>query len=122
MGISYIPQGKSIFPHMNVAEHLDIGAWILKSKEEKETLLLDEPSFGLSPKVVGVVFESLKQILREGVTVFLVGQNARKALENSDRGYVMEMGRIQFVDNSQSLLQNEEVRRSYLGGKAGAQC
>jgi len=79
-------------------------------------LLLDEPSFGLSPKLVDSVFERIHEINNDGVTIFLVEQNAKKALNNSDVGYVMDMGMIKFKDRSRDLLENEEVRLSYLGG------
>ena len=61
--------------------------------------------------------ESIKKINREGVTIFLVEQNAKKALENSDIGYVMDMGNISFEGNSEDLLNDNSVRMSYLGGK-----
>lgn len=160
MGISYVPQGKPIFPHMSVEEHLDIGAWTRKDGEKKNAmfdmiynlfprlyerkrqhagtlsggerqmvsiaralmtsptlLLLDEPSFGLSPIMVNAVFKTIKKINRDGVTIFVVEQNAKKALENSDIGYVMDMGNITFKGESGDLLQDENVKKSYLGGK-----
>ena len=162
MGISYVPQGKSVFHHMNIEEHLDMGAWTLKHNREKnykrniemihhlfprlkerkyqkagslsggerqmlsiaralmsspKLLLLDEPSFGLAPILINSVFRSIEEINHEGVTIFLIEQNAKKALENSDNGYVMDMGNITFEGNSGKLLQDEQVRLSYLGGR-----
>lgn len=160
MGISYVPQGKAIFPHMSVEEHLHIGSWVLKDSEEKKTLfemvytlfprlkerksqkagtlsggerqmlsiaralmsrpkllLLDEPSFGLSPILVNQLFETMLEIKENGTPIFLVEQNGKKALENSDIGYVLDMGKIKFADSSDALLRNEEVRLSYLGGR-----
>lgn len=160
LGISYVPQGKSIFPHMNIREHLDLGAWTEKDREKKNSmltmvyhlfprleeraaqkagtlsggerqmlsigralmsspilLLLDEPSFGLAPLMVNAVFNSIKEINRKGVAIFLVEQNAKKALENSAKGYVMDMGKIIFEGDSLDLLRDEKVRSSYLGGK-----
>jgi len=79
-------------------------------------LLLDEPSLGLSPNYVDIVFEKIKEINREGTTILLVEQNARMALEYADRGYVFEIGKIAFEDKAESLLENNEVRRAFLGG------
>ena len=78
-------------------------------------LLLDEPSMGLAPLMVQKIFETIKTIAAEGVTLLLVEQNAKLALEASHRGYVMESGRIALADSAQALLTNPEVRRAYLG-------
>jgi branched-chain amino acid transport system ATP-binding protein len=83
-----------------------------------QLLFLDELSFGLSLKLVNMVFETIQEIPSEDVTIFLVEQNANKALENSDVGYVINMGKNSFKDTSENLLPNEEVRMSYLGGRA----
>ncbi len=79
-------------------------------------LLLDEPSLGLSPNYVDMVFEMIKEINREGTTILIVEQNARMALEYADRGYVFEIGKIAFEDKAKNLLENDEVRKSFLGG------
>ena len=79
-------------------------------------LLLDEPSLGLSPNYVDIVFEKIKEINRGGTTILLVEQNARMALEYADRGYVFEIGKITFEDNAKNLLKNDEVKKSFLGG------
>jgi branched-chain amino acid transport system ATP-binding protein len=79
-------------------------------------LLLDEPSLGLSPNYVDTVFEMIKEINREGTTILIVEQNARMALEYADRGYVFEIGKIAFEDEAKNLLENDEVRKSFLGG------
>jgi len=79
-------------------------------------LLLDEPSLGLSPNFVDTVFEKLKEINSEGITILLVEQNARMALEYADRGYVFEIRKIAFEDKAKNLLENDEVRKSFLGG------
>jgi len=79
-------------------------------------LLLDEPSLGLSPNYVDIVFEKIKEINREGTTILLVEQNARMALEYADRGYVFEIGKIAFEDRAEKLLENDVVRKSFLGG------
>ena len=78
-------------------------------------LLLDEPSMGLAPLIVRRIFDIIKEIARQGVTVLLVEQNARLALEACDRGYVMESGLISLNDTAQALLGNDSVRRAYLG-------
>jgi branched-chain amino acid transport system ATP-binding protein len=78
-------------------------------------LLLDEPSLGLAPKLVEEIFSIIQRINREGVTVLLVEQNANKALGIAEYGYVLETGRIALEDQAASLLQNDHVRRSYLG-------
>lgn len=159
MGIAYVPQGKSVFPHMTVLEHLEIGACILHNAEKRASilefvfslfpklkergeqragtlsggerqmlsigralmskpklLLMDEPSFGLAPIMVDTVFESIGNISRENVTIFLVEQNAKKALANSDFCFVMDMGRIVRHGNSREMLYDEEIKKAYLGG------
>lgn len=78
-------------------------------------LLLDEPSLGLSPNYVDTVFEKIKEINRNGTTILLVEQNARMALEYADRGYVFEIGKIAFEDKAKHLLENDKVRKSFLG-------
>jgi len=78
-------------------------------------LLLDEPSLGLSPNYVETVFEKIKEINKEGTTILLVEQNARMALEYADRGYVFEIGKIAMEDNAQNLLENDEVKKAFLG-------
>lgn len=78
-------------------------------------LMLDEPSLGLAPLLVEQVLGAVSEIKQEGVTVLLVEQNALAALEISDRGYVLENGRIVLVDQAASLIANESVQRAYLG-------
>jgi len=79
-------------------------------------LLLDEPSLGLAPMVIGQIFKTLEEIRGEGVTIFLVEQNAHRALQLADRGYVLENGHIVLADTGAKLLSNENVRKAYLGG------
>lgn len=78
-------------------------------------LLLDEPSLGLAPLMVKLIFEILQKINREGTTIFLVEQNAHMALRVAHRGYVMENGRITLEGPAAELLANDEIRRAYLG-------
>jgi branched-chain amino acid transport system ATP-binding protein len=78
-------------------------------------LLLDEPSMGLAPLMVQKIFEVVCSVAREGMTVLLVEQNAKLALEVSQRGYVMESGEITLTDDADKLLANPKVREAYLG-------
>ncbi len=78
-------------------------------------LLLDEPSMGLAPLIVHKIFATIREIAAAGVTILLVEQNAKLALETCDRGYVMESGAIILHDNAPALLANPQVRRAYLG-------
>ena len=79
-------------------------------------LLLDEPSMGLAPMLVQKIFEIIRQIAAEGVTLLLVEQNAKLALQISHRGYVLESGRVALADTASALLTNPRVRQAYLGG------
>jgi ABC-type branched-subunit amino acid transport system ATPase component len=79
-------------------------------------ILLDEPSLGLSPKFVSLIFEKLTEMKRTGYTMLVVEQNAAKALSVADRGYVLELGRNRFEGTGQALLTNPDVKRLYLGG------
>ena len=78
-------------------------------------LLLDEPSMGLAPIMVQKIFETIRTIAAEGVTLLLVEQNAKLALEVCSRGYVMETGAIALEDEAHALLVNPQVRKAYLG-------
>ena len=79
-------------------------------------LLLDEPSLGLAPIIIQQIFDTIEQLRREGMTIFLVEQNANQALKLAYRGYVLENGRIVLEDTGAALLANEAVRNAYLGG------
>jgi branched-chain amino acid transport system ATP-binding protein len=79
-------------------------------------ICMDEPSMGLSPILVQTVFDTIQRIREQGVTVFLVEQNAFMALNVADRGYVLQQGRIVLTDTAKNLLTNDTVRRAYLGG------
>ncbi len=78
-------------------------------------LMLDEPSLGLAPVIVENIFEIIKRMNNEGVTIFLVEQNARQALELADRAYILEQGRIVGKGTGKELLHNNDVREAYLG-------
>ena len=78
-------------------------------------LLLDEPSMGLSPLLVSEIFDIIESISKQGVTILLVEQNAKKALSIADRGYVLETGSIVMEDSAQALLNNEDIKKAYLG-------
>ena len=81
-------------------------------------LLLDEPSMGLAPRLVAKIFEIVREIAQEGVTILLVEQNARLALEVASRGYVMESGAITLSADARTLLADPRVREAYLGEAA----
>ena len=82
-------------------------------------LLLDEPSMGLAPLMVAKIFDIVREVAARGVTILLVEQNARLALELAHRGYVMESGSITLADDAKKLLANPKVREAYLGEGAG---
>jgi len=79
-------------------------------------ILLDEPSLGLSPKFVTLIYAKLHEMKQQGYTMLVVEQSAVKALSVADRGYVMELGRNRFTGAGQELLNDPEVKRLYLGG------
>jgi ABC-type branched-subunit amino acid transport system ATPase component len=81
-----------------------------------DLVLLDEPSLGLAPIVVNMIFDQITEIGRSGSSVLLVEQNARKGLSISHRGYVLELGRNRLTGTGQELLESDEVRQLYLGG------
>ncbi len=79
-------------------------------------MMLDEPSMGLAPLLVKQIFDIIHGLNESGTTILLVEQNAQMALSNSHRGYVLETGKIVLADDASSLLDNEEVKKAYLGG------
>ncbi len=80
-------------------------------------LLLDEPSLGLAPIIIQQIFDTIEQLREQGMTIFLVEQNANQwALKLADRGYVLENGHVVLSDTGDALLANEAVRSAYLGG------
>jgi len=159
LGISQVPEGRRIFPHLTVVENLDMGAFLRRDPDgirkdmdyifalfpilaerrhqaggtlsggEQQMLaisralmarpgllLLDEPSLGLAPLMVRLIFEIIEKINRENATtIFLVEQNAHMALQVAHRAYVMENGRITLSGPAAELLKDEAIRKSYLG-------
>lgn len=82
---------------------------------EPELLLLDEPSMGLAPIVVDKIFETIQELNLKGTTILMVEQNANRALEVADRGYVLKNGRIVVEGTSGRLLEDTELKTAYLG-------
>lgn len=80
-----------------------------------EILMLDEPSLGLAPRVVQQIFQIVQKLNSQGMTILLVEQNARMALKVSHRAYVLETGKVVLTGEGKSLLENEQIQRSYLG-------
>ena len=83
---------------------------------EPQLLMLDEPTAGVSPIVMDELFDRIIEVARSGISILMVEQNARQALEIADTGFVLVQGRNAFTDTGQALLANDEVRRSFLGG------
>lgn len=82
---------------------------------EPKILLLDEPSMGLSPLFVGIIFDTIKEINKAGTTIFVVEQNAKKALSIADRAYVLETGKIAMSGTGEELINDQRVKSAYLG-------
>ncbi len=116
----------TIFPRLDERKHQKAGT--LSGGEQqmlaigrafmsgRRMMLLDEPSMGLAPLLMMNVFDALKEINKEGTTILLVEQNARLALQFSQRGYVLETGKLVLEGPSAELLNNPEVQKAYLGG------
>ena len=159
MGISYVPEGRRLFPELSVLENLKVGAYKLNNVDEirnntekvftmfprlaerknqlantmsggeqqmlaigralmssPELILIDEVSMGLMPLLVERVFEVIKEMNQEGITILLVEQNAKKALNYADRGYLLEVGKIVTGSDSESLKEDKMIKKAYLGG------
>ena len=160
-GIAYIPQNRSVFPRLTVAENLRMGAYLLRDANlarrriaavealfpvlierrvqlagtmsggeqrmlevaralvmDPQLVMLDEPSIGLAPRMVDAVFGAVQLLRKRGKAVLMVEQNVNKALAISDRGYVMELGRIRLADRAANLVGDERVKRLYLGRRS----
>lgn len=114
-----------LFPHLAERQNQDAGT--LSGGEQQmlaiarclmsdpRMIVLDEPSLGLSPKLVHAVLETVERLNKEGITIFLVEQNVRRALEISHRAYVIEAGRITRSGRSSDLLHDDQIREAYLG-------
>ncbi|HLA07629.1 MAG TPA: ABC transporter ATP-binding protein [Anaerolineales bacterium] len=83
---------------------------------EPPLMMLDEPSLGLAPKTMAILFDTIKELNRAGLTILMVEQNARQGLAASHRGYVLELGREKFEGTAQELLNSPEMAKLYLGG------
>jgi len=158
-GISYIPQGRQIFPNLTVKENLEMGCFIMDDHEifkrnvsdvfskfpvlkerqndlalhlsggeqqmlaiaralvqDPELLLLDEPSLGLAPKIMKEIFEKIVEINKEGVSIIIVEQNAKQAVEIAHRTYVLENGSI-VLEGGKEILKDERIKNIYFGGE-----
>ena len=159
-GISYVPQGRNIFPELSVIHNIELGVAAVdphaanlsgriekaldrfpalrsKLKQQASTLsgglqkqleivrallldpkliLIDEPSIGLSPMMVQETFGILQELRDRGVTILMVEQNARSALEISDLGIVLELGQTRLVDRADTILADPRIGQLFLGG------
>lgn len=158
-GMSYVPQGRNIFPELSVRHNLELGGValadqsglgarveammerfpVLKEKAgaqastlsggqqkllevarglllDPKLMLIDEPSIGLSPIMVQEVFSILKGLRDRGVTILLIEQNAKQALQLSDYGLVLEQGQTRIEDTAQNILADKRVAQLFLGG------
>jgi len=163
-GLAYVPQNRSLFPKLTVAENLRLGGFLLRDRAEVErrveasqtlfpilaqrrsayaaslsggeqrmleiartlimkpkVIMLDEPSIGLAPRMVDLVFATARTLAERGAAVLMVEQNVKKALQTADRGYVLELGRIQIEDRAAALIDDARVDSLYMGrrGKDG---
>lgn len=158
-GISFVPQGRQVFPNMTILENLEMGAFIMEDHElmkrnindvfkkfpvlkekqhelagnlsggeqqmlaiaraliqDPKLLLMDEPSLGLAPKVMNEIFKKIKEINEEGITIIIVEQNAKKAVEIADRTYVLEDGKVALVGGKE-ILTDPKIKDIYFGGR-----
>jgi branched-chain amino acid transport system ATP-binding protein len=159
-GISYVPQGRNIFPELSVRHNIELGsvaagrditdlpdridaaldkfpvlrkkatqqASTLSGGEQKQLeiarsllldpklMLVDEPSIGLSPLMVKQTFDILRELRDRGVSILMIEQNARSALEISDYGIVLELGQTRLVDKADRVLNNPRIGQLFLGG------
>jgi branched-chain amino acid transport system ATP-binding protein len=158
-GISYVPQGRNIFPELSVRHNLELGSVmapagfdlagrmeaamarfpVLRRKADQQAstlsggeqkileiaralllepklMLIDEPSIGLSPIMVNELFAVLTEMRDRGITVLLIEQNAKRALESSDYGIVLELGRTRIADTARNILTDPRIGQLFLGG------
>jgi branched-chain amino acid transport system ATP-binding protein len=157
-GISYVPEGRRIFPLLTVVENLEMGAYLRSDRDEiakdiekifelfphlkdrrkqlggslsggeqqmlalgrgllgrPKLLLMDEPSLGLAPVLVDQIFEMTTRLNEEGITILLVEQNAQMALSIASSAAVLENGTIALMGSASELIENEQVKHTYLG-------
>ena len=144
-GMAFVPQTQNVFVSLSVEENLEMGAYlrdddfsgtmeqvfelfpVLKEKRQQpaggralmtqpSVLMLDEPTAGVSPIVMDELFERILEVKKTGIAILMVEQNARQALGIADRGFVLVTGENRYTDSGQALLDNDDVRRSFLGG------
>ena len=125
LGMAHIPEGRHVFTRLKARRNQKAGT--LSGVEQQmlamgralmshpNTILMDEPSMGLSPKLVKEIFAIIRKLHDQGITVLLVEQNANMALSIADRAYVLETGRITMEGDAKELMDNEQVRKAYLG-------
>jgi branched-chain amino acid transport system ATP-binding protein len=162
-GVCYVPQGRNIFPELNVRHNLELGGValadqshlperidavmarfpMLKEKANRQAstlsggqqkllevargllldpklMLIDEPSIGLSPLMVQEVFDILRDLKSKGVTILLIEQNAKQALEMCDYGLVLELGQTRIEDAAKNILADPRIAQLFLGGGLAA--
>jgi branched-chain amino acid transport system ATP-binding protein len=139
--IALVPEGRRCFQNLTIEENLRMGAFNNDAKYEQlqedmlklfprleqmlaiaralmsspKLLMLDEPSLGLAPKIIGELFETILRLKAEGITILLVEQNAFAALEISDWAYVLENGEVALEGKGSDLVHSDEIRAKYLG-------
>jgi branched-chain amino acid transport system ATP-binding protein len=141
-GLAFVPQTENVFVNLSIEDNLDLCAAILRAPRRErlaqlsggqrqmlavaraligapKVLMLDEPSAGLSPKLVGLVFEKLLDVRRSGVTIVLVEQNVKAALAIADRAAILVEGRERIVGAARELADDPQVAALYLGQHAG---
>ena len=139
LGMSHVPEGRRMFSNLTVYENLMMGAFprlrertrqlagTLSGGEQQmlamgralmaqpRIILMDEPSMGLSPLFVTEIFKIITEVNKQGVTILLVEQNAKKALSIANRAYVLETGKIVNEGEARALLDDESIKKAYLG-------
>ena len=125
MGMAHVPEGRRVFAQLSVLQNQMAGT--LSGGEQQmlamgralmshpKIILMDEPSMGLSPIFVNEIFDIIQEVSKSGTTVLLVEQNAKKALSIADRAYVLETGKIVLEGKASDLLNNDSIKKAYLG-------
>ena len=124
-GMGFVPQNQNIFTSMTVQENLEMGASGGQRQQvavgralmtKPSVLMLDEPTAGVSPIVMDELFDRIIDVAKSGISILMVEQNARQALEIAHKGFVLVQGRNAFSGSGKDLLADKEVRKSFLGG------